>query len=163
MSDRQRLRWVFPGLFLVVLAGCAGLASRAEPPHVSMANLQVVSVGLFEQRYRLQLRVQNPNDFSLPIAGLSYHLYINDQDFGRGVSRQSVTIPGFGEELLDVEVVSDLGSVLQQIRELGEGARPSLRYRLAGSVSLADRFGRLPFEYKGEIDFGGMAAPYEPR
>lgn len=138
-------------LCLALAAGCAGLFTRPEPPNVSLADLQVADVGLFEQRYRLRLRVQNPNDFALPIKGMRYTLAVNDREFAEGVSPESVTVPAFGEELIEVEAVSNLARVVDQMLELG-GQRRSLSYRLSGSLSLGGGIGRMPFDYQGEVN-----------
>lgn len=135
-----------------VLGGCAALAGKTEPPQVSLAGLQIVEMGLFEQRFNLKLRIQNPNDFSLPIRGMTYDLELNEQQFARGVSNQSVTVPALGEGLVDVQVVSNLFNVLEQLRSLSGG---QFSYRLSGGVSLAHRAARIPFEYQGQISLTG--------
>jgi LEA14-like dessication related protein len=142
---------------LVLLVGCAGLGIYPDPPRVSLANLQPVEMGLFEQRYRLWLRIQNPNAVDIPVAGLDYTLYINDKEFAYGVSRQDVTVPAFGEALIEVDVVSSLMSVITQIQQLNERQNESLSYRLTGGLSLGNHPGKLPFEYKGKI-----ATPQSP-
>jgi len=135
----------------VLMAGCAGIHTRAEAPYVSLSNLEILEVGLFEQRYRLRLRIQNPNDFALPISGMRYELEINDKRFAKGVSRQSITIPAYGEGLVDVEVVSNLGRLMEQFSGLTAGRVQKVSYRLSGSVSLAHSVVKLPFEYKGDV------------
>jgi len=125
---------------------------RTQAPYVSLSDLQVREIGLFEQRYRLKLRIQNPNSFALPISGMNYQLHINGKKFAGGVSRQPVTIPAFGEALADVDVISDVGSLLQQFSGLTSGHVQKVSYRLSGSISLAHSVLKLPFEYKGEVD-----------
>jgi LEA14-like dessication related protein len=110
-------------------------------------------MGVLEQRYGLQLRILNPNDTALPVAGMQYSLQINDREFAYGVSRQPVSIPAYGEAVLDVDVVSNLLSVLQQLQEANTGKQDSLKYRLSGSLSLENRFGKLPFDYHGELNY----------
>ena len=148
-------------LMLVVLtAGCAGLGKKMEQPRVTLAGLTVVDFQLFEQRYGLTLRVQNPNDFELPVRGLSYRLEINDREFAHGVSRPSVTIPPFGEELIQVEMVSNILSIFEQLRDLEGGSPDTLRYRLSGKVSLGGGLLGVPFEHKGEL--GGLPGADKP-
>jgi LEA14-like dessication related protein len=113
-----------------VASGCAGIRMHTEPPYVSLVNMNILQIGIFEQRFLLQLRIQNPNDFALSISGMKYTLMINEKDFARGVNRQSVNLPAYGEEIVDVEVVSDLGNLLNQIRELGTGQKQTLSFRL---------------------------------
>lgn len=134
-----------------VMGGCAGLTKRPEPPEVSLANMSILNAGLFEQRYRLQLRLQNPNDFALPIKGMKYQVYVNDKVFARGVSSDPVTIPAFSEAVIDVEGISNLSSLVDQLFELGSGGKEKIQYRLSGSARLANQPLSIPFEYQGEF------------
>jgi LEA14-like dessication related protein len=84
---------------------------------------------------------------------MQYSLQINEREFAYGVSRQPVIIPSYGEAVLDVDVVSNLLSVLQQLQEANTGKQESLRYRLWGSLSLENRLGKLPFDYHGELNY----------
>ncbi|MCC6207914.1 MAG: LEA type 2 family protein [Gammaproteobacteria bacterium] len=140
---------------LIGLSGCAGLATRLESPRVSLANLQLEEFGVFEQRYRLSLRVQNPNDVELPIAGMEFRLYLNDEEFAHGLSDQRMTLPAFGEQLVEVQVTSGITGILGQIQRLGRGELKTFSYRLAGHVKPLHRALKYPFEYRGEIDLKG--------
>jgi LEA14-like dessication related protein len=91
------MRRCFALLAVAFLSACAGLAGLAQKPEVSVAGLNLVQFGLFEQRFALKLRIQNPNDVELPINGLNFEIEINGQPFIKGLSDKSVTIPRFGE------------------------------------------------------------------
>jgi len=140
-------------LMMLWLAGCAGLGGYREAPRVSLVSIEPLEMGLLEQRYRLALRILNPNSTDLPVAGLSYSLELNDREFAYGVSRQAVTIPALGEAVLEVDVVSGLLDVLQQVQALGKDQSTTIDYRLSGRISLANRALRLPFEYSGRLDW----------
>lgn len=150
--NRHGRHVVFTALTLL-MTGCASLSPYRETPRVSLVSIQPSELGVFEQRYRLGLRILNPNDAALPLAGMSYSLQINDREFAYGVSRQPVSIPAYGEAVLDVDVVSNLLGVLQQLQEAHAGTRRSLKYRLSGTLSLQNRPGKLPFDYQGELSY----------
>lgn len=145
----------------MVLAACAGVGSvPMQAPHVSLVNLRVQDVQLFEQRYGMTLRVQNPNSVPLPIVGMEYSVRLNEIEFGKGVSRQAVTVPAYGDAVVQVDLVSSTFSLLQRVQELQQGRLPqSLKVRIAGGVSLAHGAVPLPFLFQGEI---GRAAPKSP-
>jgi LEA14-like dessication related protein len=163
MQNPYRLFINYPllALLLALVGACATLGPYQEPPRVSLASIQPKEMGLLEQRYGLQIRILNPNDTAIPLEGLSYTLEINGREFAYGVSRQSVSIPAYGEALLDVDVVSNLLNVLRQVQELGGEKRSSLQYRLSGKMNLASRVGSLPFDYQGELNYlpADTAAP----
>ena len=143
-------------LSVMLQAGCAGLTHRPEPPLVTLSDIRLGQMTLFEQRYAVQLRVQNPNDFDLPIKGLQCTLYINEREFAQGVSGAAVTVPRFGEALLNVAVVSDLRRVFEQLRDTGDTG--AISYRLNGKVSVDGYAFSLPFDYRGEFDFKALPA-----
>ena len=78
-----------PGVILcLLLAGllnaCASLNSYTEAPRVSLASIEPKDMTLLEQRYGIRLRIMNPNDAVLPVAGLSYAIEINEREFAYG-------------------------------------------------------------------------------
>lgn len=135
---------------LAVLAGCTPVRADATAPRVSVAGLRVVQMGVLEQRYALLLRIQNPNDFALPITGMEYTLALNGRPFAQGVSDRAVTVPAYGSEAVEVEVTSNLGQVVEQLNDLSKG-KGGLRYRISGHLKLAGRAAPLPFDYRAEL------------
>lgn len=135
----------------MLLAGCAGLTGPLEPPNVSLVDLRILDAGLFEQRYGLKLRLQNPNAIPMPITGMEYKVSLNDVDFGRGVSGAATTVPAYGESVIEVEMVSNLFSLAQQVRDLQMGRGQGLRIGITGGVRLANRAGELPFRIESEL------------
>jgi LEA14-like dessication related protein len=136
-----------------LLNACATLSPYKESPRVSLVSIQPQEMGVLEQRFGLQLRILNPNDTAIPVVGLSYSVEINDREFAYGASRQAVDIPAFGEALLDVEVISSLLNVVQQLQALNTETRSSLNYRLSGKISLANSPASLPFDYSGVLEY----------
>jgi LEA14-like dessication related protein len=138
-------------LVLIWLAGCAVFPGSLERPKVTLAALTLIDANLFEQRFGLKLRVQNPNRIDLPVQALTYDVELNDKAFGSGVARAPVTVPGYGSELIDVEMISNLSGLLRQLAEYSKSGVSTLRYRLKGNVILGPWNTRLPFEQSGEI------------
>jgi LEA14-like dessication related protein len=142
-------------------AACATVIT--QPPQVTLVGVGLESLGLFEQRYVLQLRVRNPNDVDIPVEGLSFDIELNGAHFASGVSNAAVRIPRLGEALLEVPATSNLAAFLQQWRELGSG-RDGLAYRIRGSLRVSG-YGAVPFDHKGEVslpdidDFDGSGKP----
>lgn len=143
----------------LLLTACSSPFTRIQPPSVSISQLRLVDARLLEQRYRLQLRIQNPNAYSLPISGLQYRLYLNGLEFARGVSSDSVTIPAYEERTLDVDMISTIGTVLDQLRQWSYTEGDELRYRLAGEVKLSTRLAPVGFEYHGVIPLKTRITP----
>lgn len=137
----------------MLLSGCAIFGTAPESPRVSLVSIRPLEMTLTEQRYALQLRIMNPNDTALPVRGLDYSVEVNRRPFAYGVSNQAVDIPALGEAVLDVEVVSSLLDLLRQVQGASDGKPGVLEYRIVGRVSLGRAAARLPFEYRGELDW----------
>jgi LEA14-like dessication related protein len=140
----------------LLLAGCAGLMTKPERPEVSVASITLVEPGLLEQRYRLQLRVQNPNNFDLPIDGMQMRLELNSQPFVTAVSAAPVTVPRYGSALVEIDAISTLAGLLQQFKGIAAGNTETVNYKLAGKVHLAQPAIELPFTQEGEINLSGL-------
>jgi len=145
----MRVRGLAIFAMLVVLTGCAALDETA-PPQVTLSDIRMLQGGLFEQRFQVDLRIRNPNDFDLSIDGLTFALELNGQDFADGVSDQQVTVPRLAEAVVPVTASTTLLQMVQQALRLGE--RADLDYRLSGDVFLAGLTRRaVPYERSGRL------------
>jgi len=134
---------------VLVLAACAPI-DKAEPPEVSLADIKLLPGGLFEQKFQLELRVTNPNNFDLPLEGLSFKLALNDKPFAQGVSNESVTVPRLGEARIPVVASTTVLDIMQQVLSLGR--RADLTYRLEGMAHLKGLTRRsVPYERDGKL------------
>jgi len=139
---------------LVVLAtACSTLPPDFEAPRVHIADMTPKEMAIFEQRFDVKLRIQNPNNTDLSINGLKFDIELNEREFGNGMTGQHVIVPRFGSEAVNVEVFTTLGSFLRQIQTLNSGGPRTVRYRLKGSA-FVDSPGtfKAPFDESGEID-----------
>jgi LEA14-like dessication related protein len=157
VSNFSRSRRVFAVGALAALllsAGCAGFGSRLEPPQLSVVGVEIVRGDLFEQRFKARMRVQNPNDRSIAVRGVSYTLQIGGEELGRGLSGSSFTVPASGEAEFDMLVTANLAGTVMRLleRARSDGLPDSLSYRLRGEVKLAEGLVRtIPFDEKGSV------------
>jgi len=153
MNHGTRHTWAMVLLVVLSVTSCSTLPKDFETPRVNIANLTPKDMALFEQRFDVQLRIQNPNDMDLVIKGIRCDIDLNDREFGNGLSGENVTIPRFGSEIVNVEVITSLGSFLRQVQDLSNSPGSKFRYRLKGTafVESPSNF-KVPFDEKGEID-----------
>ncbi|NIR32485.1 MAG: hypothetical protein GWN84_24900 [Gammaproteobacteria bacterium] len=139
---------------VLALSACASLRTADwEVPYLSLADVRLVELSAFEQRYRFSLRVQNPNPAALRISGLSFELVVNDEVFARGVNDATVVVPAYGERGIHVNATSTTLSLLRHLRKLEE--TQTLRYRLKGRVNSPDFPRPIPFDYPGNLTLEG--------
>ena len=155
MRRAQNLLRMLVSLTVLCLTACATVPSDIEPPKITIANIAPKDVAVFEQRFDVQLRIQNPNNQEFEINGLRCDIELNDKEFGNGMSGQIVKIPRFGSEVVNVEVITGLGSFLRQLQEFNKAGVGKVRYRLKGTAFVeAPSSFKLPFDEKGEFDLG---------
>lgn len=147
------------GCAAIFTGGCATLGPGGEPPVIILSDLRPLEMTLFEQRYRVLLRIQNPNPKSLDIIGMHYTLYLHDRVFAHGISDQRLSVPAFGEAVIDSTVASRLDRMLEQLFDREKDAAGSLKYRLEGRIAIDGRLGRIPFESAGEFRLPARPAP----
>lgn len=137
----------------VLMAACSTMPKEYETLRVHIADMTPKDMAIFEQRFDVKLRIQNPNDAEFSINGLRFDIDLNDREFANGMSGQRVVVPRFGSEVVDVEVFTTLASFLRQIQELNTGAGQKVRYHLKGTafVESPGTF-KAPFDEKGEIE-----------
>jgi LEA14-like dessication related protein len=142
----------FPALSAAafLLAACA-LTSNFTTPRLSVVDVQIQSSDLWEQRLKVRMRVQNPNDRRLPVKGLEYTMEVEGQQFASGESAASFVVPAMGEAEFDMNVTANLAGTLLKL--LGRGQDPlgqSVAYHLSGKIALSEGLMRsIPFEERG--------------
>lgn len=146
----MRLLDVRACIALLCLAGCASLHRTVEAPEVFLVGLVPIGGGVFEQRVRFDLRLQNPNDFDLQLSGIEFRFDVNGEPLARGLSNQEVTVPRLGEVMVSVDASTTLVGLLHQVVRLSE--RRELTYELRGRAHLRSRSAKpLAFERTGEL------------
>lgn len=137
---------------LVTVSGCALTRPDLEDPTFRLAGVEPLAMGLFEQRFRLTIRVDNPNDLSLPIRTMRYQLELAGLDFASGMTSDGFTLPARDSTTFEVDVITNLADSLPRLLRLVNDQRDSLDYALRGKVEYG-RFirGERPFEQKGTL------------
>lgn len=143
------------GVGLAALAGCAGLPGGMEPLSVTLSDVRPGQIGLLEQEYAMKIRVMNPNNLEIPLEGVSFAVELNGKTFAKGVSRQTSTVPAFGDVLLDVKAIGSLGGLLEQVNLLRKGGLDQVTYRLQGRLTPSSG-SSVPFDSTGMLDLSAL-------
>jgi LEA14-like dessication related protein len=118
----------FPVLLLLTttLAGCAVL--HVERPRVALVDVGLENVGLLQSSLVLELRVENPNSFRLPIERGVYTFYLGGERVGIGGTRTPVDVPARGTSNQEIVVELDNLRLLSRLRALFD--RGTVDYRI---------------------------------
>lgn len=137
-------------LMAFIPLGCTTLED-VKPPSIDLANLQMGSAGLLSQELKLRIKIGNPNDFAIPLSGLSFKLEVNGLPFAEGLSNESVTVPRLSYADTRVTGNTNTLTLLRQLMTLGNNDK--IDYRLHGTAYVG-RLGQndaIPFERKGTL------------
>jgi LEA14-like dessication related protein len=151
----KKRTWLATGLLL--LAGCAGLATQLETPEITFVGIRAVEASLFEQKLEVRLRVQNPNTMALPVNGLDVAMELAGEPFATGVTAREFVVPAHGEAEFDMIVTANAATALLKIAGGDRQSREEIGYRLKGRLSTKLGLLRsIPFEESGSLPLGDL-------
>jgi LEA14-like dessication related protein len=137
---------------LLPITAIAGLPPDFEPPTVELDGMRVIEMTASRQTLGLTLRVHNPNMFDIPLHSLRYELLINGERLAHGDRKEPVTLPGGGDERVEVRAVVSVQQVLDHLMTLAQRGEFATDYRLRGEFRVGNGNVAIPYDQKGRID-----------
>src|SRR5688572_27978749 len=142
----------------VMVGACAHLGAKLEEPKIRVDSIELLESRGLNQRFRIGLRVINPNDRVLPVKGLSYSLSLNGYYLLDGVTNKVPTLEPYSETLVEVETATDLVGALRFLNDLVQNSNlEHLTYNLTADVSVQGWLGKITVEETGEVPLLGKA------
>lgn len=140
-------------LFAVSVALSAGCATVDDviPPKINLVNIVPLSSSVFEQRFVVDMRVSNLNDFEIPLKGMSFEMDVNGSYFATGLSNRKLVVPRLGTAVVSLETTANSFDLFRQI--LNAVRVGTVEYSIKGTAIL-DRPGThtVPFRQRGELN-----------
>jgi LEA14-like dessication related protein len=157
----RSVRLLYLAACAVLLAACATGGSKLEAPKLELVGVQMLSTDMFAQRFKVRVKVINPNDLELPVRGLEYKIIMMGDSFAEGMSDQAFVMPAQGEAEFDMLVttnfVSSFGRLLSRVQG---GKLENIDYEIAGKVMLdKGMIRKIPFNHRGTVDFTRATKP----
>ena len=137
----------------LVLPGCSALDLVA--PSVDLVDVGLESVGLLESVVALELRIENPNPFRLPIESVAYTFFLGGRRVGVGATRGLVDIPARGSARQEVVIELDNVELVRRLRTLLDD---EVDYRIEAEHVIRGLGGqRLRSVSEGDVDLRSAA------
>jgi LEA14-like dessication related protein len=148
--------WIIVAL-LIFAMGCAS-SSSFEPLGVTLVDLEVTEVTVFETTLAAQLRITNPNPEAISIDGGSFTLYLDEKKIGRGTTAEAFTVERLDSTITEVVFHINNASALLRVKQTF--GRDEVSYGVRGSLFTQGTFGtkNLKIEKTGRIDLQGAKA-----
>lgn len=158
-------RWRRRGLIVMTLLiawtlSCTSMGS-IEPLEVTLANLNITEVTIFETTLVAKLRITNPNPEAFTIEGASFKLYLEDKKVGTGTSKESFTVDRLDSHVVDVVFHMNNASALLRLTDILQNREKHVSYAVRGGLYTQGTFGtkKLKVEKSGHIDLGNVPVP----
>ncbi|HUN74570.1 MAG TPA: LEA type 2 family protein [Steroidobacteraceae bacterium] len=138
----------------IVATACSLFVPKVRAPTLSIVGIDLGRSDFFQQRLKVHVRVENPNDRELPVRSVSYTLDIAGEEAAEGASSASFIVPPLGDAQFDMDVTANLaGTVLKLLLARGDGsAAGSVAYHIRGKVELSQGIWRsIPFDERGSF------------
>ena len=154
--------WILLALTLALvltltLAGCASLpGDDFDKPEIELLGLTPIAGAGMEARFRVTLRITNPNTSPLTVNGMAYELYLRDRRVLSGVSDRPIRVEPFSEQTTELEVAAGMLGSLALLRDLlTNPPERAIPYSLRSKLSLGGLLGTVRIRRDGEISLTG--------
>jgi LEA14-like dessication related protein len=148
----QQVARMLLGLVMLACIACATVMPNMDAPKVSFENIRTLPAEGVGPRFEITLRITNPNEQSLNIAGISYTMDLLDKEILSGVTKEVPLIEGYTDEVIMLEAGINLFDILRLLSSLGLNQSEELEYRFRAKI---DFRGLVPTQ---RIDESGRIA-----
>jgi len=160
---------VFLGVFFL-LTTCksaphqSGALSPAAPdsvrePTCIITSITILQADLINTRFKLSLRINNPNTFPITLSSFRYELYGDGHFWASGVEKNLAVVPaaGFTETSINFEM-NFIGMKRRLLDDIIAMRR--VHYRIVGSMELETAIPSLP-GFRLNFDYSGNSSVLE--
>jgi LEA14-like dessication related protein len=136
----------------LVFSGCSAIQPKPDAIQVSLVDIKIQQIKLFESAFEIKLRVFNLSDTPFDVKALDCRLSLGGKAFALGVTDRKTQIPAYGTAVLPVVVFSSVVNMIQSLITLGE--KEKLEYQISGQVHLSGGLplpSRISFSSTGQL------------
>lgn len=136
-----------------LVTGCQSIpSSKPLPPTVQIESIRAVKMSLTRQELAFKLKINNPNDYDLPLQYLNFVASLDGNELAQGVSNERVTLPAKEDASIEVLVSTRINKLLGQLLLATSNDEKSIAYDVKGFVKLSNWPTRIPFNVDGQVD-----------
>jgi LEA14-like dessication related protein len=131
--------------------------SGLEPLEVTLSNIEIGEVTVFETTLIARLRITNPNPEAFTIDGASFKLMLDDKKIGTGTSPETFSVDRLDSVVVDAVFHINNAAAILRLRDVFENREVS--YGVRGSLFTQGTFGprKIKVQKLGQIDLSEAA------
>ena len=142
-----------------ITLSCLATFPGIQEPVFSITSIAILKAELINTRFRVTLRVNNPNPFQVDLSAFSYELFGNGRLWANGVEKNAFSVPGKttveGNMFLLMNFIGMERNLLNQIVNLVD-----VNYRFAGDALVDTGLEYLP-NFRTDFDLTGYSRVLE--
>lgn len=153
MDSRAQITKTIALVTILMLSGCASwFGSADKDPDVQLVKVELVQAKMLEQRFKLHFRVDNPNDSTLTVRGLSYTVYLGTIKLTEGENEHWFSVEPSSHATFVIPVRTNLWPHVRPLVKLLESPDRPIPYRFEGTLETGLFYGYdVHLTRKGEI------------
>lgn len=122
---------------VLLLCSCQSLSPSFEKPTATITAIQLRSSDPLSPAFTLSLRIVNPNNFALPVSGVSYVIALNDLDIISGVTKNIPKIDAYGDAIIPIDARLDMLQAARLFLSIPrKGETQDIAFRLKAKLDL---------------------------
>ena len=159
LGRRRPIRTFVLTVMVVTAVACSSMDSL-DPLEVTLTDISVPEITVFETTLVAKLRITNPNPEGFAIDGASFKLYLEDKKVGTGTTSETFTVDRLDSTVVDAIFHINNASALLRLRGILDGDH-EVTYGVRGSLFTQGKFGtkKIKVEKTGRIDLKEIKAP----
>ncbi len=156
------LRYTLLILLAVLSSACTPFQAIAQnqlealkEPRVAVKRVKLGPSRLTEQKFLVDLSIENPNHQGISANEIALALALNGKDVARGINTRPVNIAANGTSQVQVAVVANTLELLQQGLSISGTQQKTVPYQITGHIGLLGGLLqglKFPIRYSGQID-----------
>ncbi len=168
----KTLKHLIAPLFTLLLTACGNLQALGEQqlqglrePRISVKGVKLGPSRLAEQKFLVDLAIENPNAQGISANEIALALAINGKGIARGINTKPLDIKANGTSQVEVAVVANTLELLQQGLLLGNAQQKTLPYQITGHIGLLGGLLqglKFPISYSGQLDANDLMKRFSP-
>ncbi|WP_432455320.1 LEA type 2 family protein [Agarivorans sp. QJM3NY_29] len=137
-------------LLIIALNGCSSIAPT-EAPKVNLVSVVPVGSDGMAPNFKINLRVVNPNQQALSLAGAVYSLSLNGHEVVNGATSDLPSVPGYGEANFSLPAQANLIASFRLLSSLMQQSRPELAYQVKVKLDLGSFWPDITLNEEGKL------------